>query len=71
MQARPPPQVGLHTIVIGEIVGLQADEAILGPKGLPDIEKTQAILWGGFGNNHYFGVGEKLAKAFSVGKDLP
>jgi flavin reductase (DIM6/NTAB) family NADH-FMN oxidoreductase RutF len=63
-------KLGLHTIFIGEIVGIQADEDILGPRGLPDIEKTQAILWGGLGNNNYFAVGKKLAKAFSVGKNL-
>jgi flavin reductase (DIM6/NTAB) family NADH-FMN oxidoreductase RutF len=63
-------KLGLHTIFIGEIMGIQADEDVLGPKGLPDIEKTQAILWGGFGSNHYFAVGEKLGKAFSVGKNL-
>jgi flavin reductase (DIM6/NTAB) family NADH-FMN oxidoreductase RutF len=63
-------KLGLHTIFIGEIVGIQADEDVLGPEGLPDIEKTQAILWGGFGSNHYFAVGEKLAQAFSVGKKL-
>jgi flavin reductase (DIM6/NTAB) family NADH-FMN oxidoreductase RutF len=42
-------KLGLHTIFIGEIVGIQADEDILGPRGLPDIEKTQAVLWGGLG----------------------
>jgi flavin reductase (DIM6/NTAB) family NADH-FMN oxidoreductase RutF len=63
-------KLGLHTIFIGEIIGIQADEGVLGPKGLPDIEKTQAILWGGFGSNHYFAVGEKLARAFSIGKSL-
>jgi flavin reductase (DIM6/NTAB) family NADH-FMN oxidoreductase RutF len=61
-------KLGLHTIFIGEIVGIQADEDVLSPRGVPNIEKTQAILWGGLGNNHYFAVGEKLAKAFSVGK---
>jgi flavin reductase (DIM6/NTAB) family NADH-FMN oxidoreductase RutF len=59
-------KLGLHTIFIGEIVGIEADEAVVGSTGLPDIEKTQAILWGGFGSNHYFAVGEKLATAFSV-----
>jgi flavin reductase (DIM6/NTAB) family NADH-FMN oxidoreductase RutF len=63
-------KLGLHTIFIGEIVGIQADEEVLGPSGFPDIEKTQAILWGGRGNNHYFAVGEKLAPAFSVGKSI-
>jgi len=61
-------KLGLHTIFIGEILGIQADESVLGPGGFPDIEKIQAILWGGFGNNSYFAVGEKLGKAFSVGK---
>jgi flavin reductase (DIM6/NTAB) family NADH-FMN oxidoreductase RutF len=63
-------KLGLHTIFVGEIVGIQADEGVLGPTGLPDIEKTQAILWGGLGNNHYFSVGEKVARAFSAGKNL-
>ena len=63
-------KLGLHTIFIGEIVGLQAEEDVLGPSGLPDIEKTQAILWGGLGSNHYFAVGEKLGRAFAVGKKL-
>jgi len=63
-------KLGLHTIFIGEIVGIQADEEVLGGKGLPDIEKTQAILYGGFGSNYYFAVGEKLAKAFSAGNQL-
>ena len=62
-------RLGLHTIFIGQILGIQADEDVLGARGLPDIEKTQAILWGGFGNNHYFAVGEKLARAFSVGRE--
>lgn len=63
-------KLGLHTIFIGEIVGIEADEDVLGPKGLPDIEKTQAMLWGGFGNPQYFAVGDKLGKSFSVGKKL-
>jgi flavin reductase (DIM6/NTAB) family NADH-FMN oxidoreductase RutF len=63
-------ELGLHTIFIGEIVAILADEEILGPKGKPDIEKTQAILYGGFEGNHYYAVGEKLAPAFSVGKAL-
>jgi flavin reductase (DIM6/NTAB) family NADH-FMN oxidoreductase RutF len=63
-------RLGSHTIFVGQVVGIQAHEDILGKKGLPDIEKTQAMLWGGFGNNHYFAIGEKLAPAFSVGNNL-
>ena len=63
-------KLGLHTLFIGEVVGIQADEDVLSPRGLPDIEKTKAMLWGGFGNNHYFSVGAKLAPAFSVGRKI-
>lgn len=63
-------KLGTHTIFIGKVVSILADEDVLGPRGLPDIEKTQAILWGGFGNNHYFAIGEKLARAFSVRNNL-
>ncbi len=63
-------KLGLHTIFIGEIIGIQADEVVLGPDGLPDIEKVQPMIWGGMGSNYYFGLGEKLAKAFAVGKNL-
>jgi flavin reductase (DIM6/NTAB) family NADH-FMN oxidoreductase RutF len=63
-------KLGLHTVFIGEILGVLADEAVLSDKGLPDIEKVQAILYGGFGSNHYFAIGEKLGQAFSVGKKI-
>jgi flavin reductase (DIM6/NTAB) family NADH-FMN oxidoreductase RutF len=63
-------KLGLHTIFIGEIVGIQADEEILGGKGLPDIEKVEAILYGGFGSNNYYAVGKPLGKAFSIGKRI-
>ncbi len=63
-------KLGLHTIFIGEIMGILSDEGVLGESGMPDIEKVQAILYGGFGSGYYYAVGEKLGKAFSVGKDL-
>ena len=60
--------LGLHTMFIGEIVGLVADSEVLNSKQLPDIEKVRPMLWGSFGNMAYFGVGAKLGEAFSVGK---
>ena len=60
----------MFAMFIGQILGILADEDVLGPNGLPDIEKTQAILYGGFGSNHYFAVGEKLGEAFSVGENV-
>ena len=60
--------LGLHTMFIGEIVGLVADSEVLNPHRLPDIEKVRPMLWGSFGNMAYFGIGAKLGEAFSVGK---
>ncbi|MGZ5498547.1 MAG: flavin reductase family protein [Candidatus Aminicenantales bacterium] len=60
--------LGLHTMFIGEIVGLVADSEVLNSKQLPDIEKVRPMLWGSFGNMAYFGIGAKLGEAFSVGK---
>jgi flavin reductase (DIM6/NTAB) family NADH-FMN oxidoreductase RutF len=60
--------LGLHTMFIGEIVGLVADSEVLNLKQIPDIEKVRPMLWGSFGNMAYFGIGAKLGEAFSVGK---
>ena len=62
--------LGLHTMFVGEIVGMVADNKVLNPKKLPDIEKVRPLLWGSFGSMAYYGVGDKLGDAFSVGNEL-
>ena len=62
--------LGLHSMFIGEIVGIVADSEVLGPHQLPDIEKVRPMLWGSFGSMAYYGVGDKLGAAFSVGNEL-
>jgi flavin reductase (DIM6/NTAB) family NADH-FMN oxidoreductase RutF len=61
---------GLHTMFIGEIVGMVADDEVLNANQLPDIEKVRPMLFGSFGNMAYYSVGAKLGAAFSVGKEL-
>jgi flavin reductase (DIM6/NTAB) family NADH-FMN oxidoreductase RutF len=63
-------ELGLHTMFIGEIVGMVADSEVLSPRQLPDIEKVRPMLWGSFGNMAYYGVGDKLGAAFSAGNQL-
>lgn len=63
-------ELGLHTMFIGEIVGMVADGEVLNPDRLPDIEKVRPILWGSFGSMGYYAIGENLGEAFSVGKAL-
>ncbi|MFZ2456077.1 MAG: flavin reductase family protein [Candidatus Altiarchaeia archaeon] len=62
--------LGMHTMFIGEIVGMVADNNVLNPKQLPDIEKVRPILWGSFGSMGYYNIGDKLGDAFSVGNEL-
>ncbi len=62
--------LGSHTMFIGEIVGMVADGEALNPHQLPDIEKVRPMLWGSFGSPAYYGIGDKLGIAFTVGKEL-
>ena len=59
---------GTHTMFIGEIVGMVADNEVLGDNRMPDIQKVRPMLWGSFGSMSYYRVGEKLGNAFSAGK---
>lgn len=56
-------------IVIGEIINVNADEAILGEDGLVDAEKLQAIAYDGV-HHSYLKVSGKVGNAFSDGKQL-
>ncbi len=62
--------LGSHTMFIGEIIGIVADSEVLTPKQLPDIEKVRPMLWGSFGSQSYYTVGDKLGDSFSVGNEL-
>jgi flavin reductase (DIM6/NTAB) family NADH-FMN oxidoreductase RutF len=62
--------LGLHTMFIGEIMGVVADSEVLSPNQLPDIEKVRPIVWSSFGNMGYFSIGGKLGTAFTVGNEL-
>jgi flavin reductase (DIM6/NTAB) family NADH-FMN oxidoreductase RutF len=62
-------EIGLHTLFVGEIMDVKADEAVLGDKGLPDIEKVKPLIFGPEIRT-YHGIGRYLGQAFAVGKDL-
>ncbi|MBN2754407.1 MAG: flavin reductase family protein [Candidatus Goldbacteria bacterium] len=62
--------VGSHTMFIGEIVGIVADGNVLGKNNLPDIKKVKPIMFGSFGSRAYYGVGNKIGDAFSVGNKI-
>jgi len=62
-------EIGLHTQFIGEIKDVKADESVLGENGEPDMEKLQPLLYAP-GSREYYAVGERIGKAFSLGKDI-
>ncbi len=63
-------EIGSHTMFVGEIIGIVADREVLNAHQLPDIEKVRPMLFGSFGSMAYYGIGDKLGAAFSIGKDL-
>jgi flavin reductase (DIM6/NTAB) family NADH-FMN oxidoreductase RutF len=56
-----------HDVFIGKIINTFCDETVL-TDGEVDIVKVQPILFV-MNNKSYYGIGEKLAKAWSIGKE--
>ena len=60
-------EIGLHTMFIGEIMGIKADENVLGVHGTPDIELVDPLIYGSFGNRGYYTIGKRIGDAFKIG----
>lgn len=60
-------ELGLHTQFVGEILDVKADGAILNEKDKPEIGKAQPLIYSA-ADRHYYGIGEDLGQAFSIGK---
>ena len=55
--------------VIGEIVGVLADEDVLDDKGRVDPVKLNAFVFDQF-QNGYYAIGEKVGQAWNIGAPL-
>lgn len=55
--------------MIAEIVNIICDEKYLGNNGKPDVEKMNLITFNPIALE-YIKMGEKVGKAFSIGKEL-
>ena len=44
-------EIGLHTLFVGEIMDIKADDSILGDDGMPDIEKLKPMTFAPVGGN--------------------
>lgn len=62
-------ELGLHTMFIGEILDIKADDDVLGKDGMPDVEKLRPVAFGPVVRS-YHGLGENLGPAFSIGQQL-
>ncbi len=61
-------EFGKNEIFIGEIVQVYCEEQYL-TDGLPDIAKVNPIIYA-HNDGSYWKVGERLAKAYNIGKDF-
>jgi flavin reductase (DIM6/NTAB) family NADH-FMN oxidoreductase RutF len=62
-------EIGLHTQFIGEIVDVKAEESVLDELGMVDILKVRPLIFD-TGQGAYHTIGERIAKAFSIGKTI-
>jgi flavin reductase (DIM6/NTAB) family NADH-FMN oxidoreductase RutF len=60
-------EIGLHTQFIGEIADIKVEESVLGEQGMVDILKVKPLIFD-TGQSAYYGIGERIGKAFSIGK---
>ncbi|MFA5072959.1 MAG: flavin reductase family protein [Nitrospirota bacterium] len=60
-------EIGLHTQFIGEIMDIKAEDTVLNAQGLIDTLKVKPIIFD-TGQGAYYGIGEHIGKAFSIGK---
>lgn len=62
-------ELGLHTMFIGEIVDVKADESILNAGGTPDMAKLKPFLFAP-GNPDFYGLGASIGSMEELGKPL-
>ena len=62
-------ELGLHTQFVGEILDVKADEAVLDKAGFADIKKVRPFVFAPDVRS-YYGIGEYLGPAFSIGASL-
>jgi flavin reductase (DIM6/NTAB) family NADH-FMN oxidoreductase RutF len=61
-------ELGLHTQFVGEVLDVKADESVRGEDGL-DIRKVQPLVFTP-DTQGYYGIGEFLGRAFSIGESI-
>lgn len=60
-------ELGLHTMFVGEIKDVKAEETVLGEKGVVELGRFKPLIYSP-GDRIYYRLGEKLGPAFSIGE---
>lgn len=61
--------IGLHTMFVGEIMDVLADEDVYDHEDKLDVEKIKPILWAP-DDGGYYGIGQHVGEAFTIGQSL-
>ena len=61
-------KIGLHTLFVGEIVDVKADEEVL-VDGIPTVDLVKPFVFS-VGEQAYYAVGDLVGPAFRLGRDL-
>ncbi|CCH49597.1 flavin reductase family protein [Pseudodesulfovibrio piezophilus] len=62
-------ELGIHTLLVGEIKDVKCDEDMLVDGKHPDIEKILPLIFNP-GTRDYHTVGERVGKAFDIGRQF-
>lgn len=62
-------EIGVHTLIIGEILDVKADKAVLGDNGLPDVEKLKPLLFAP-GSGKFYGAGASIGTIVSFAEKI-
>ena len=61
-------ELGSHTMFIGEIMDVKADQSILSEEGVPDIEKLKPFVFTP-GSSKFYGIGKYLGNVSDLAKE--
>jgi len=62
-------EIGLHTMFVGEIRDVKAEESVMGEDGEPDIARIRPIAFDPAGRA-YYALGRLVGRGWSIGKDV-
>jgi flavin reductase (DIM6/NTAB) family NADH-FMN oxidoreductase RutF len=60
-------EIGLHTQFVGEIMDVKADESVFEETGFPSIERVKPLVYCPE-VGQYYGIGDYIGQAYSIGK---